>query len=664
MTFVSAILLTAGALGFAWLLATRLLFLAPWRLGWVMYLANLAWELLEKRLHRPRAVLELAGGVVSLALLGLGMILGGGGHLVVPALALLALVLLGLELSNRRWERALLTAIPARLDTRGVRGGGPVVAQPRPRLAPSAGGNEPVAAVGGPAAGAALGRGSSGAVARFPAPSLHPGLTLTLEAPFVARRPDYQLGMLALGVAFDLELIIGNHTPVPTQQPVRVALRAPAGWLGGGEAKRVWPVMAPEAVARLRWSLRPGQPAPAGTLTLHVAWDGEERTLRLLHEGCRPVAPGAIREAVLCRYPGARRAAFAWRGDMDLYDTASFQSIAGLETALGLGARYGIAQTMFVSTRLTLDEAAARAWADHYGVDRGAAEIPQFIDWLRSTAELRHHCPYPAVSARRYVLEIGNHGHLHFDTDTAGAPENGWKAGARAGEGHAYPWVGADRSSFGEQRDNIREAQRWFERCLGFTPRAWAKPGRGNDAFTPAAVAAAGMEVASGSDIRARDNALRQPPPHHPVGTDLVELTARYPGDPQHVYHLAMLRFWLHRAQRLGIPMILMAHQHLRQFDGGACVKLTEALLREAVAGFQGDLYLDTVYGIGAWWREVLSPRTAVVRLHREGGRLTLTNGGERDLDKVPVDIRLVDGGRLTRLVSVPAGETVVVELC
>ena len=82
------------------------------------------------------------------------------------------------------------------------------------------------------------------------------------------------------------------------------------------------------------------------------------------------------------------------------------------------------------------------------------------------------------------------------------------------------------------------------------------------------------------------------------------------------------------------------------------------------MAGFQGDLYLDTVYGIGAWWREVLSPRTAVVRLHREDGRLTLTNDGERDLDKVPVDIRLVDGGRLTRLVSVPAGETVVVELC
>ena len=144
----------------------------------------------------------------------------------------------------------------------------------------------------------------------------------------------------------------------------------------------------------------------------------------------------------------------------------------------------------------------------------------------------------------------------------------------------------------------------------------------------------------------------------------MVELTARYPSDPQHVYHWAMLRFWLHRAQRQGIPMVLMCHQHMRQFAGSACTALMEALLREAVAGFHGDLYLDTVYGIGAWWRDVLSPQTAVVRLSQEGGRLRLTNGGERDLEHLPVDIRLTDGGRLTRLVTVPMGGTVEIDLC
>lgn len=627
MILLTFLLLTAGALGYGWLLATRLLFLAPMRAGWVMYLANLAWELLEKRSHRPRAWLELAGGLVSLTLLGLGGALWGGWHLALHGVALLALLLLALEVANRGWERQLLTGIPARLDLQGLRVPAPL------------------------------------GVSRFPAPSVHPDLTLTLEGPFVARLPTYQLGTLVVGVPMEIGLIIGNHSPVPTQRPVRVNLKAPVGWLTTGETEREWPVMASGAVARLGWILTPDRDAGPGALDLVVTWDGEVRFLRIEHEGCRHIVASEIQDVAIWRYPGARRAAFAWRGDMDLYDTSSFQSIAGLEVALGLGARYGLAQSLFLSTRLSLDVAAARAWADHYGVDRGAAEIPRLIAWLRERVALRHRCPYPAVTDRPYVMELGNHGHLHFDTDTAGAPENGWRAGARAGEGHPYPWVGEDRSSCGEQRDNILEAQRWCERALGFRPRSWAKPGRGNDAFTPAAVAAAGLEVASGSDIRARDNALHQPPPHHPVATNLVELTARYPSDPQHIYHLAMLRFWLHRAQRLGIPMILMAHQHLRQFAGSACAKLTEALLQEAVAGFQGDLYLDTVYGIGVWWREVLSPHTAVVRLKQEGGRLTLTNGSERDLDKVPVDIRLADGGRMTRLVSVPAGGAVEFDL-
>ena len=665
LTLIQGLALVGGGLLYGLLLASRLLWLAPSRLGWVMYLANLAWELLEKRAKVERLRLEAATGVVSLALLGLG-----GAQ---PALlGWLAAVLLALELANRLWERDLLTGIPARLDTRGVRGCAQASVPPRPSPPPPGGrGQEarfPLPSRWWWRESEARFRlpsrwRSSGQGACFPAPSVHPDLTLTLEGPFVARLPAYQLGTLVVGVPVEIGLIIGNHTPAPTQWPVRVSLKAPAGWLTAGEAERDWPVLAPGAVARLGWTLRPEAALPASALELVVAWDGEQRILRIAHAGCRPIAAAEIQGVVLSRYPGARRAAFAWRGDMDLYDTASFQSIAGLEVALGLGARYGIAQSLFLSTRLSLDEGAARAWADHYGVDRGAAEIPRFITWLRERVALRYRCPYPAVTERPYVMELGNHGHLHFDTDTAGAPENGWRAGARAGEGHPYPWVGEDRSSFGEQRDNILAAQRWCERYLGFRPRSWAKPGRGNDAFTPAAVAAAGLEVASGSDIRARDNALRQPPPHHPAGTDLVELTARYPSDPQHIYHWAMLRFWLHRAWRLGIPMVLLVHQHLRQFAGGACARLTEALLREAVAGFNGDLYLDTVYGIGAWWRDVLNPRTAVVRLSREGGCLRLTNGGERDLEHLPVDIRLTDGGRLTRLVTVPAGETVEIAL-
>ncbi|RKT45584.1 hypothetical protein [Thiocapsa rosea] len=617
MTLAAFVLLVAGVLGSAWLVATRLAFLAPYRAGWVMYLANLTWELLEKRTHVRRAWLELAGAGTSLVLLGLGGVGAVG-------LAVAALLFLGLELVARARERGVLTGLPARLDLQGLRS---------------------------PA---------SPGVTRFPAPSVHPDLTLTLEAPFVERDPAYRLGLLPLGVPFEIELIIGNHTLVPTQWSVRAELVVPSGFGLGDAAVRTLPPLSAGAAARLTWVVTPVEVTGAGTAELKVSWDGEQRSIRIAHEGARAIDSAEIRSVVVRRYPGARRAAFAWRGDMDLYDTSSFQSIEGLEVALALGARYGIAQTLFMSTRLTLDETAAREWAAHYGVDRGADEIPRFIAWMREHVELRHASPYPVESERPYVMELGNHGHLHYDTDTAGAPGNGWKAGARPGEGD-YPWLGEDKGSFGDQRDNILEAERWFRRCLDFVPRSWAKPGRGNDSYTPAAVEAAGCEVASGSDIRPSDNALRQPPPHHPAETRLVELTARYPGDPQHIHHFDMLRFWLHRAHRLGIPMVLMCHQHLRQFDGTACARLTEALLRHALGGFRGDLYLDTVYGIGVYWRDVLSPSSAVVRVTHEAGRVTLTNGSERDLVRVPVDIQLADGGRITRLVSVASGERVVV---
>lgn len=617
----SPLLLTMLALGtclYALLLASRLLPLAPYRVGWLMYLANLFWELLEKRAKLERLWLEAAAAVAALALIGLG-----GAR--PDFLALLALLLLALELGNRLWERSVLTSIPGRLDVAGL-------------------------------------QGADRGIERFPAPSVHAHLTLTLEAPFVSRVPDYQLGTLSPGKQFDLELIIGNHTPTPTQQPVQVAISA-AAWLASGDARNVLPAMNPGTVTRLRWTLLPLEDAPAGELELSVSWDGEHRIIKIAYDCCRRIDASEIREATLKRYPGARQAAFAWRGDMDVYDTSSFQSIGGLETALGLGSRYGIAQTMYVSTRLTLDPVSASEWAEHYGVDRGAEQIPQFIEWLRREADIKHTCPYPATSERRYVLEIGNHGHLHFDTDTAGAPENAWKAGARAGQGYQYPWVGEDRSSFGEQRDNIIEAQRWIERCLDFSPRSWAKPGRGNDASTPAAVAAAGLEVASGCDISALDNAVRQPRPHQPMGKGLVELTARYPSDPQHIYHLAMLNFWLHRSHRLGIPMILMVHQHLRQFSGGACLRFTEWLLRRALEGFHGDFYMDTVYGIGSWWRDVLSPQNSVVRLSQSDGRLQLTNSGDRDLANLPIDILLADGSRTTRIVTARARDKVDVEV-
>ncbi len=470
------------------------------------------------------------------------------------------------------------------------------------------------------------------------------------------------MGALIVGRRFELRLIIGNHTIVPTQTSIRVRIQAPAS------------LKHDQDFGELSGRLRPGEThvltqnwtvlakAAQGVIRLVVEWGHFQRELEILFQAVGNATDARITEAVVTRYPGACQSAFAWRGDMDLYDESTLQSIEGLEATLGLAARYRMPQTMYLSTRLSLDKAAATQWGEHYGADRGARRIPEFIEWMRSNVDLRHDCTYPFVSSKRFLLELGNHGHLHFGTDTASAAENGWKTKARMGAGF-YPWLGEDCSSFGEQRDNAMETRRLCEEFFGYKPKSWAMPDRTNDRFTAAAMEAAGCEVLSDSDVRTRHNVLLQPPPHHPRGSQAAELTKRYPGDPQHIYHVAMNLFWIHRAHRKRIPVIFMCHQHLRQFDGYGCMRFTEYTLRCVLHQFNGDLHLNTVYGIGKYWREVLSRQTRRVSVTVESGRQArVRNGSDFDLREMPLDMELSDGSRFTVLVTVGAGQEILVQ--
>ena len=179
-------------------------------------------------------------------------------------------------------------------------------------------------------------------------------------------------------------------------------------------------------------------------------------------------------------------------------------------------------------------------------------------------------------------------------------------------------------------------------------------PDRTRDASTPRAMEAAGCQVVSDSDIRTRHNVLLQPPPHHPDGTSVVELTKRYPGDPESIYQVAMIQYWIHRAHRRGIPVVFMCHQHMRQFSGHSCARFTEYILRYVLSRFNGDLHINTVYGIGIYWRELFSPTRRRVSAELEDNTVIVRNGGAIDLQAVPVDITYQGERHATVLVDLP----------
>jgi hypothetical protein len=489
----------------------------------------------------------------------------------------------------------------------------------------------------------------------YPAPSSHPELTVNLVGPFVSRRPHYDLGTLVVGRRIHLELIVGNHSVVPLQKEpvVSAGTRGPVQ-LSKSPAPRV-PVLKSGEVFRDSVELEVIEAGSSGQVDVSVAWGGFEQSLVIRHGECVPAEQAAPLEATISRYPGATRSAFAWRGDMDVYDTSTHQSIAGLEAAFGLAARYRFPQTLYLSTRLTISPDEADAFWAHWGLDRGQDEIPAFIEWMQRHVDLRHSLAYPFQSEKSYAVELGNHGHLHYGTHMAADAANGWRPGAKMGAGQ-YPWTEPASDSEREQRDNAIEANRLSVELFDFPMRSWAMPDRTADGSTAAAMLAAGCTVLSDSDITARDNVLRQPPPHHPSGTAAVELTKRYPGDPEHIYHVAMIKYWIGRGLRRQIPVLFMCHQHMRQWDGHACTRFTEHIMRYVLTRFHGDFHVNTVYGIGSYWNAVMSPTGRTVDVEVQGRQVLVNNRGREALESVPIDVTLNGGGTATYLVDLPAG--------
>jgi len=606
---IASIVVTAAWLGCAGVfLLSKCFFLAPFRAGWLMLLANVVYETLEIKLHFRRERLDALLWLVATG--GAGCWLGGAGAAVV------AVVLGG------AWVWALRVELRWRADA------------PARQQADCAG--------------------------RVPLPI--PRLIVTLRGPVLRRgRRTYRAGVLPEGWSQPYELLILNPGIVRPQLPLRIELATASTRVRIEAGKQSeWPCPEPGQVVAIPFALRGERAGRGGDVRLRVA-HGDWTWTRRLRVAAVP-ARGAqrVRNAAIRRWKYGARAGFVWRGDNDLYDPATFQSAAGLRLALGLAARFRMPTTVMLSSRLSLHPDEHAAFCQHFGWDRHSEEIPDFIRFWREEVDVAVEQEFPTRTERPLAAEIGNHAHLHWGTHAAADPGNDWTSHARVGQGR-YPWLQEHPcDSFAEQRDNILACTRSFAENLGVRPTCYTPPSDMFDASTARAVEAAGIEVGTETDATKWQKLLTFPAEHHPAGcARLVELTRMLPRDPTNAPQIAMLMFWLGFARRHGRALVFLAHHHLLAYQSNACFNLVAAWLRHVLADAEGDVHPATLTALGRYWRDVLSERTRTVQVRIAGDAVEVQNVGDRALAGLPLEIDFGGGRRCLRLIDVPAQATV-----
>ena len=494
-----------------------------------------------------------------------------------------------------------------------------------------------------------------------------PKLILRLHGPVLRRGPTHDLGDWPAGRVEAYEFVVLNPADrVHCQFPFHVELRAasdavtiesnPSGdheGLDSGE------------MARLPFRLKAESPSGPVTLTYCLMLGSYEQSGTMRIASIFDPAGASVRDARIDRWKGGARGAWVWRGDTDLYDPATWQSPEGLLPSFDLSRRFRVPHTFFLSARRPTDAQESRVHSAQCGLDRRSHRIPEFIEWLRRTAQFRNEIDWPIEMANgRYPMELGNHMWLHYGTHSSADPGNDWTTWLDPGKGD-YAWTDAKPGeSLKEQTDNARKCTETFQRLFDYTTTAWGIPGRGGDAYTAEALEKVGLKVASDSNCQAFVNVFCQPAPHHPKGTEhLVELSKKYPGDPLYGNQTAMLKYWTWHARRHGRVMVLMAHHHLRGWEAASCFRLTEELLHDVVGRAHGDLYLGTMTAVGLYWERALCSRHRCVSVTPGPGlAVTVQNNGDVDMEALPVTVTFAGGRRTLTLVDVPAGGSVTVD--
>jgi hypothetical protein len=608
---LTALLATALVPATAVFLLSKCFFLAPFRAGWLMMAANIVYETLFKRLRWSRDRAD----AVLLAVLVVGWAVVAGPWVACGLGLLLGWMWAGALIVDGRWKTA-----------------------------------------------AGFARQHRELWGRVPLPV--PQLIVQIRGPILRRDRIFDLGHWPAGTTQEFKVLVLNPSEIVPQLPLRVRVLARSSEVRvGGDVDQSVDCPLPGGLHEARFSISTPTAGPGGEVEVQVTHGDFVFARTLAVREVVPTASIRLTAARITRWRHGTEGAFAWRGDHDLYDPATFQSVAGLRITLGLAGRLRFPNTMFLSGRLSLVEEEHREFCQHYGWDRRSHEIPGFVKFLQEEVDLRLDQEWPADTVKPYTTELGNHMYLHYGTHAAAAPGNQWKSHAKMGDGQ-YDWLPAGaRDSFSEQRNNAIHNANLFERLFGLRPSSYAIPSDVYDAHTPAAMEAAGLEVGSDTDASRFTRVFGLPEPHHPAGCQrFVELTRKIPRDPDNAYKVATLKYWLHAAARTGRAFIFLSHHHLLRYEGTACYHCTEELLRYVLEEGAGRCQVGTVTALGRYWRDVLSPRTRCVAFEVKERSVVVRNQSDRLLSGVPVEVDLGGGRPFLTLLDLPGGGEVRVD--
>ena len=587
-------------------LLSKCFFLAPYRGGWLMLVANLVYEVAERKLRCSRTLLD----ALLLLVLVIGIWLLSGS--VVSIGVVLFLIFF--------WGWSLI------VDAKWRSG--------------------------------SLGRQYAPLKQSVPLPV--PQLIVTLRGPVLERRRGcYELGDWPEGLEQKFEVMVLNPSIVRPQLTLTVTMEVVGECIRlDGVSNGAMACPEPGEVKILPFRLKALRSGSGGAVNITVT-HGDFVSKHRLHLR-QTLSPGSIKvkSATIKRWKHGASGAFVWRGDQDLYDPSTFQSEEGLRVTLGLAGRFRMPSSLMLSARLSLVPEVHKAFCEHFGWDRKTEEIPEFIRFLRDDVDTSVEQEWPTATYRPFAVEIGNHHYLHYGTHVAADPGNGWKSHARMGEGE-YSWLSrSPADSFSEQRDNALKCNAVFLETIGVVPASFTIPSDVHDMDTARAIEAAGLEVGSETDAGKLEKLLWLSPPHHPEGCSrFVELPRMHPRDPENACQLAIMKYWVGVARRTGRSLVFLAHHHLMRYRGNVSYHLVEELLRYVLAEQDGDLYVATLTSVGRYWRDVLSERTRCLDIRVDGQAVRIANNGARDLSGLPLDIDMGEGRSFMCLVDVNAHE-------